>query len=130
MLSALAHWLHIIFLWPVVLWFIRYGFEPLYVARSLVRFQSIIVNVIITWFLIRLSFWQMFKNVFPAFFASGVMMLVAYGMLLFNKSLIWQGCAILACILVYFCVIWFFPTERNLVFSHLSVLKSKHIKHN
>ena len=40
-LSVLAQVLHIIVLWPTVLISIKYGFETLYVARSLVRFELV-----------------------------------------------------------------------------------------
>ncbi len=126
MLSALLQFLQILCLVPVILWAVRQGFETLYVACSLMRLNGVIISLVIVWYLIRISFWRMFRNVLPIFVASGVMFLAAYGLLLVSHSLVWQIIAILVCILVYFGTISMFPPERKLVISHLRTIKKIH----
>ena len=44
-LSVLAQVLHIVVLWPTILIAVRYGFETLYVSRSLARLQLVAMNL-------------------------------------------------------------------------------------
>lgn len=113
MLSVLAQWLHIIVLWPVVLFAVRFGFETLYIARSLVRIEMIIVNLVIMYYLVRISPLSMIKNIMPAIFASLVMMIFCFIM---NYSFItswWVTIVIFFCIILYIGVVCLFPTERR-----------------
>ena len=45
-LSVLVQWLHIIVLWPTIIISSNYGFETLYISRSLVRFEMIMVILV------------------------------------------------------------------------------------
>ena len=49
-LSTLSEWLHIIFLWPAVVIAAHHGFECLYVMRSLIRLQHIVVDLLLMHF--------------------------------------------------------------------------------
>lgn len=122
MLSVLSQWLHILFLWPIVLWSVSQGFETLYVARSLVRLQGILVSVVITWFLVRISFWQMLRNILPSVTASAAMAGVAFSLRLISHHIVWQMVSIAICSLVYVGIMWWFPQERTLV---LNLIKKR-----
>lgn len=77
-LSVLSQFLHIIFLWPTVMIAIHYGFEVLYISRSLIRIQGIIVNMALMYLVIRISPWKMITNVMPSILAAFIMFIVAY----------------------------------------------------
>ena len=75
-LSVLAQFLHIVVLWPAVYFSVQYGFEILYKVRAFIRIELILVNMVILYNLVRITPLHMLKNVFPAFFASGLMFCV------------------------------------------------------
>ena len=113
-LSVLSQWLHILFLWPVVLFFVRYGFQSLYMARSLVRIQGIIVGLSIMHFQIHFPIKKMITNVIPSILASILMMIAAFMLKSFNNSIAFNILYILICTLIYLISIQLFPTERKM----------------
>lgn len=114
-LSVLSQWLHIIVLWPVVVWAVRYGFETLYISRSLVRFESIAVNVIIMQMLCNITILEMFKNILPTLVASLLMFAVASLLHLAGDSIMWILLAIFLCSVLYGATILSFSKERELL---------------
>lgn len=114
-LSVLSQWLHIIVLWPTVIISVKYGFETLYIARSLVRFESILVDVIIMYLVINISFTDMLKNTYTSLIASLIMCVVAYFTINMYDSFIWKFVSIILSTIVYLSVVLVFPSERNLL---------------
>ena len=114
-LSVLVQWLHIIVLWPVVLVTVRYGFETLYIARSLVRAESIIVNLAVMGIVLKFSPWKMITNITPSIIASVIMAVVAFILLRLGNSLAWQLICVPVCGAVYWGVILVFPEEGGIV---------------
>lgn len=121
-LSVLSQVLHIIVLWPVIIIAVKYGFEVLYICRSLVRIEGILVDLIIMWVAIGILPFKMFQNICPAFFASLVMVGVYY---LLPKSDLTQiqFMYIGICTLSYFVSISFFKTDRNILLNLKSIIK-------
>ena len=113
-LSVLAQALHLIVLWPTVLISVRYGFEALYISRSLVRLEIIVVNLFIMHLIIKMPINQMFTNIMPASLGSISMLLV---FLLPSSESIWVSVlyVIIACS-AYFAVVMLFQEERRIVF--------------
>lgn len=126
-LSMLAQILHIIFLWPTVLIAVNYGFETLYISRSLIRFQLVAVHMVLMYLVVKISPWQMLSNVSVSLFASFVMIGVAMLMLTFSQSILWQVLAICICAIVYAIVVMLFPMERNMLYSFIL---RRHINEN
>ncbi len=118
-LSVLAQWLHIIVLWPAVLLSVKYGYEVLYIVRSWVRVELILVNLVIIYLLVHISPVQMFKNILPAVMASLVMMLTALSLKNIFNSLIWQILTTFICLFVYLFVIWQYKDERQLLVKYI-----------
>lgn len=125
-LSVLAQVLHIAVLWPVISYVVNDGFETLYIVRSLIRFQLVLVNLIIMYIWIKLPIWKMFTNVFVAIASSMVMAAASYLLLLVSSNQVWIGISIFLSVLVYLTMISFFKEER-LALSYLyhSVKKGK-----
>lgn len=122
-LSVLAQVLHIVVLWPTVLIAIKYGFETLYVARSLVRLELIAVNLCIMDWIIKMPVGKMFTNILPACIAAACMLVV---LLLPSSDNLWTNIfyAILAAI-IYFIVVMLFPEERKTLLNLPKLIRNK-----
>lgn len=121
-LSVLAQVLHIVVLCPTVLIAVKYGFETLYIARSLVRFELIAVNLCIMKWAIRMPVGRMFTNVLPSCIAASSMFLV----LLFPATNSIGPCVLYAFVaaLIYIMVVMTFPEERKVLYSLPSLIKN------
>jgi PST family polysaccharide transporter len=123
-LSVLAQCLHIAVLLPVVLAFVRQDFDVLCTARSVVRFELILVNMLLMHFFIKISPRKMVFNVFPAFLASVVMSLVVY-FLPKSEGYFLSFVYIIVAVLIYMGVVCLFKDERNLVKTGFSLISSR-----
>ena len=120
-LSVLSQWLHIAALWPVVLIFVNKGFDTLCVARSLVRLEGILVNLIIMRVCIKMDIGKMIINVLPSLFAATAMLLV---LLLPQSENVWIELSyILISICIYMGIIICFPKEREICMNLPRILK-------
>lgn len=122
-LSALAQVLHMTFLIPVVLWAVGFGFDFLCDMRALVRLTLILVNVIILYSLIRISFIAMLKNVFPSLVASLVMAIGAWALKQLGSEIYLQLLYCGIATIIYLSVIMVFPKERDIILNLKRYLK-------
>lgn len=123
-LSVLSQVLHLVALWPAVLIAVRYGFEALYTTRALIRFEGILVNLLIMHFIIHISSWKMIMNIKFPLLSSIVMAVVA--LLIKNSwpSMLWQCLSILICIVVYFMTLLIIPSERKTFVLFINKIKN------
>ena len=122
-LSVLAQWLHIIVLWPVLLFYVNKGFEALYISRSLVRLELVLVQLLIMAVIVKMNVAKMFTNILPSVIAASSMLLIM--LLPSSESMLIQLLYILICICIYFAVILLFPEERCICFNLKKMLKRK-----
>lgn len=122
-LSVLAQCLHIVVLWPVLLVFINRGFDSLCIARSLVRLESIVVQLSIMAIVVKMNILKMLTNILPSVVAASLMFVI----LLFptQESIGGQLLYVVICACVYMIVIMAFPKERQICLSLGSILKKK-----
>lgn len=122
-LSVLAQVLHIVVLWPTVLIAVKYGFETLYTARSLVRLELIAVNLCIMGWVVKMPVGRLFTNILPSCIAAACMLMV---LLLPSTSDIWLNIvyAIIATI-IYVVVVMLFPEERKTLLNMPKLIKNK-----
>lgn len=122
-LSVLAQVLHIVVLWPTVLFAAKHGFETLYIARSLVRLELIIVNLCIVGFVIKLPVGKMFTNVLPACMAALSMLLVLF---LPSSDNFWinLGYAAIGAV-IYLVVIMLFPEDRKVLLNLPKLIRER-----
>lgn len=111
-LSVLSQVLHIAALWPVVLIFVNKGFDTLCLARALVRFEGILVNLIIMGVVVKINIVKMLTNICPSLIASMAMLVI----LVFpsTTNILFQLGYILLCSVTYFGILMFFPEERHI----------------
>lgn len=114
-LSVLSQTLHLVALVPTVMISVHYGFETLYITRSLIRIEGILVNLIIAYSLINITFKHYIKNIYSEVIASIIMGICAYFLLSISSdvliSFLWIG----LCVIVYFLILLLFPGEKVLI---------------
>lgn len=112
-LSVLVQVLHLIILVPAILWAIQYDFEFLCNVRAFVRL--VLISPIILYSLVKISFWDMFKNVLPSIIASFLMVGFAF---IVNANEAKYTVQLVYCTissLIYFGVIMLFRKDRYLI---------------
>jgi PST family polysaccharide transporter len=124
-LSVLVQWLHMIVLYPVVLIAIKYGFEILYISRSLVRLELVLVNLVVMYWLVKISPIAMIKNISISCIAAIGMYIVSLLLINISDSTIWQISSIILCSVTYIAIIYCFKQERELLLSFVSKIKSR-----
>lgn len=115
-LSVLMQACHLCFLIPAIIIAVDYGFNVLCDVRSIVRLTAILINAVIIYIVLRISFSSMIKNIMPSIIAavvmSGFVLLIHANT---NESMILQivFCGISA--VIYFIILLLFPKERTIV---------------
>lgn len=124
-LSVLSQWLHIIVLIPVVLIYANKGFAPLYIARSFLRLESVLVDCVLMKVFIELSPWKMVKNVIPIFASSLIMTAIGLLLMRIYSTYLWSFVCVTLCTGVYLGVVCLFKDSReNLLFLKKHFLKN------
>lgn len=127
-ISVIVQILHVIVLIPAIIISGQLGFKPLYITRSLIRLELILVNLIAVYLTIKQSPWKMLVNIMPEVISSLFMAGVALVLLFICNTLVCSLVWIIVCIVVYFGSLYIlFPTERNVIRS-LSQIALKTIK--
>lgn len=114
-LSVLAQVLHLVVLIPAVVISVHYGFTALYWTRSLIRVESIIVNLLLIYYCIQLRPWRMLANVVPEFVASVLMAVLGTLLLRLDDSVVWSLVWVVVCAASYFAVLALFPKDRAIM---------------
>ncbi len=120
-LSVLAQVLHIVVLWPTVLIAVKYGFEVLYTARSLVRLELIAVNLVIMSVVIKIPVSKMITNVLPSCLGAISMLFIL--LLPSSNSLCISILYAMLAMAFYFAVVMLFKEERMLLHNLPSYVK-------
>jgi len=123
-LSVLAQVLHLVVLLPVVYWSVQYGYGTLIWSRSLVRFELIIVNMIIIYYTVKMSPWRMLINVAPSIIAAIVMGCFAWGISGLMNGIFGQFIGIILSSILFFITVSLFPIERAILIGFVKRLKN------
>lgn len=125
-LSVIAQLLHIIVLWPTILISVNYGFETLYVARSLVRLELIAVNLCIMSMVIKMPIGKMVYNILPSCIAAASMFVI----LIFPpaKGILLNIIYALVSVILYLAALMFFSEERSILFNLPKLLKNENTR--
>lgn len=124
--SVIVQFFHVIVLIPAIIVSGKYGFEALYITRSLIRLELVLVNVIAIYIMINQSFWKMLLNVMPQFICSAIMALIGCFLLRINKGLLISVLWVFICMGAYFLSMYIlFPKDWAQINSlRLTVLNS------
>lgn len=122
-LSVLVQVGHIVCLVPTVLWAIQYDFLFLCDMRALVRMTLVFINMVVLYQLVRISFFAMFKNIFPALTVSLVLLIFFYLLDVSNYSSFLQVLSACSMMFIYFVILMFFPKERLILLNLKKYIK-------
>lgn len=111
-ISVIVQILHLVVLIPAVIISGQYGFRALYITRSLVRLEMVLVNLVFVYVLIKQSPWKMFTNIIPELFSCVVMAIVGWLLLKISDNMVVSFVWIGVCAVVYFAVLYLFPNDR------------------
>lgn len=115
--SLILQVIHIAFLVPLLVLTAPQGFKSLYIARSLVRIQGILADLIVMRVMFGFEIDRIVKNVLPMIISALIMGVAGYLMQQLSFSIIWQFMSVFICIIIYFAVLLgVFPTIRREVF--------------
>jgi len=112
-LSFYSQVLHLVFLVPTCIISAQYGFWALVYARSLIRFQGIIVHMIFIKYSIKLPILKIFKNVIPPAIATFTMALLCIVLKMVSTSILFDFISIAIAAIFYFCILFLFPKMRK-----------------
>lgn len=112
-LSLLVQVLHLVVLIPALVIASKYGFETLYVTRSLVRFQMIAVSLVVLKVCFGFRITKIFLNTAPLVFSAIVMSAVSCIITPIFDAVIWQFVCIAVCVAVYFGVLMLIPSTKK-----------------
>ena len=112
-ISVIVQISHLIVLIPAIIISGQFGFKALYITRSLIRLELVLVNLIAVYLTIHQSAWKMFTNILPELVSSLIMALSAYLLLSLSSNNTLAFVWVIICIGVYFCSLYLlFPRER------------------
>lgn len=114
-ISVIVQILHLVVLIPAVIISGQYGFRTLYITRSLVRLELVLVNLIFVYALIKQSPWKMFTNILPELLSCALMSLAAWVLLRINNGTVVSFIWIVVCGGIYLTVLCIFPKDRDLL---------------
>ncbi|MBN8210239.1 lipopolysaccharide biosynthesis protein [Bacillus sp. NTK071] len=121
-LSFLAQFLYLLALIPTLIIASHYSFEILYYANSLVRLHGVLVHLILVYIVIRLSPFEMLKNIAIPITCSLAMFGIAMLLQEISSGVYWDILSIFICIIFYLICINLFPSVRVEI---LSIVKKK-----
>lgn len=111
--SAIVQIAHLVVLIPAIIISGQFGFQPLYITRSLVRLELVLANLIAVYVMIKQSPWKMLVNIMPEVISSLIMAGVAFVLLSISQTMVWSLIWVAVCIGVYFAALYvLFPKDR------------------
>ena len=114
-LSVLAQVLHIAALCPAMIIAVQYDWDTIYIVRSLIRLELVLVNIVILYFTIRITLKQLLVNIMPSIVSALIMGIAGTLLLQINGSTCWAIISVLICITIYMLLISKYKVERELL---------------
>lgn len=112
--SVIVQISHLVVLIPAIIISGQYGFKALYITRSLIRLELVLVNLIAVYLMIKQSPWKMLVNIMPEAICSLIMAGIAFVLLSISDVLILSLVWVVLCIGVYFSALYvLFPKDRD-----------------
>ncbi|WP_287829138.1 lipopolysaccharide biosynthesis protein [Bacteroides sp.] len=122
--SVLIQVSHLLFLVPIILWSVQFGFDFLCEMRSLIRIELIIANLFMLNWLFKISIRDITINILPSIIATLAMIFALFLLPEVDSDILVNILFILLAILVYTSILLlFFPIERNILLNLKQILK-------
>lgn len=101
-LSLLAQILHLVVLIPVLVWSSNLGYHTLYISRTMVRLELILVELVLMKICFNFPVKKLFKDVIPVCLCTLIMFICGVLLNLISENILFRFFAIIVCILIYF----------------------------
>lgn len=124
-LSVLAQLLHIVVLCPAMLIATKYSWDVIYITRSVIRLELILVNLIIMYYVVKISPKQMFSNILPSIISASIMGIIGWELIPIIDTIWWQIIVVGVCTIIYVLAITKFKNEKQILFSFVRQLRNK-----
>lgn len=112
-MSVIVQAAHLVVLIPAIIISGQFGFKSLYITRSLVRLELVLVNLIAVYVMIKLSPRKMLVNIMPEVISSLIMAGVAFILLSVSQTMVCSLVWVVVCIGVYFAALYvLFPKDK------------------
>ena len=123
-LSFLAQILHLVVLVPALYIVSPLGFKSIYITRSLLRIELIIVELLIMLVALKFPIWKLFADMIPATICTCMMYLFNLILCQIGSSLVWQLFSVVLCIIFYFGIMYvFFEQCLSVTFEAFGIKK-------
>lgn len=123
--STMSQFLHIIVLWPVIIWAVRVDFLTLCWSRALVRVEGILVNAIMLQVLAGISIFKTIKLLKHCFLSTFIMAVLGWYLHNLTSSIGWNVLFIMVCGLIYIFILSLNRNERQLLLGIIKSIKNR-----
>ena len=125
-LSLVAQLLHLVVLVPVLIWSAPKGFELLYISRSLVRIEFVLVQFILMKKFMHIKMVKMLRECIPAALCTAIYSFIAVYLQSVSDSIFWHVFSIVCCVVIYLLVFRMLFREKMLhAFETFGVVKKE-----
>ena len=100
---------------PTIIIASRYGFQTMFVARTLTKLWLLSLHLIAIFSLIRLSPFKIIGNILPELIGCGIMVVITYSLSSVCGTAILQLASILVCITTYWVFLLAIGSERHII---------------
>lgn len=122
-IAVIAQLCQLVVLVPSIYFTAKIGFKPLYIARSLITLELIVVNQILMKIICNFSILKMLKNTYFSYISSIIMAILAIFMQYLSSNILWSFFSIILCAAVYFISLYYlFPKQREEINSILHMI--------
>ena len=119
-LSLLMQLIHLSVLMPSLMISVKYGYRAIYITRSLVRLQDVILAILVMSLSYKFKITLMIKNTIPIVVSSMIMGIVGYVTTSLFNNIIIQIISVFICVLIYFVILMCFKSPRKTILNLLS----------
>lgn len=98
---------------PSLIYGAKEGYQTLFVMRSLVSVELIIINLLTIQIALKISAAKMVKNITPELIASVLMGMIAFWLEGLGSNYVWKFFSIVLCVGCYFLILSIFPKRRS-----------------
>lgn len=115
--------LDLIFLVPICLFSVKYGFWALVFSRAFAKLLLIIPEIIVVRYVSGITLRRTVKSLFPIILSALLMGIIGNYLQSFKTNISWIIISIVICIISYFIIILFFKNERKKIMNILKEVK-------
>ena len=114
-ISVLLSTLYALVAIPTIIISSRYGYQTMFMARSLTKIIQLSMHLVTIYLLIRLSPFKIIGNILPELIGCGIMTIITYSLSSICNTSILQIISMTVCFAIYFGFLFAMKNERNII---------------